>query len=102
MSQTIREYHTSQQSVPEILAKDQKGFVPFISSAPGFCEYTCIDAGNGVVTSTSLFANRADGEKFNTLATTWVNENLSSLLPTQPRVTVGEVSIHATGKVLAS
>jgi hypothetical protein len=102
MYQTIREYQTNPQSVVEILAQDEKSFVPFISDAPGFREYTCIDAGNGVVTSTSLFANRDDGEKFNTLAMNWVNDHLHTLLPTTPRVISGEVRTHVTGKVLAS
>jgi hypothetical protein len=102
MYQTIREYQTNPQSVAEILAQDEKSFVPFISNAPGFREYTCIDAGNGVVISTSLFASREDGEKFNTQALNWVHEHLGSLLPTTPRVTSGEVRIHVTGKVLAS
>ncbi len=102
MYQTIREYQTNQHSVAEILLQDEKDFVPLISKAPGFREYTCSENGNGVVTSTSLFANRSDGEKFNTLATNWVNEHLSTLLPTAPRVIVGEVRTHATGKVLAS
>lgn len=62
MYQTIREYQTNQHSVAEILAQDEKGFVPLISNATGFREYTRIDSGNGVVTSTSVFANRADGE----------------------------------------
>ena len=102
MYQTIREYQTDQKSVAEILATVEKSFVPFISNAPGFREYTCIDAGNGVITSTSLFASRADGEKFNSQAKTWVNEHLGSFLPTAPRVMSGEVRSHATGKVLAS
>ncbi len=102
MYQTIREYQTSPQSVVEILTKDENSFVPFISNAPGFRAYTCIDAGNGVVTSTSLFESRSDGDKFNTLAINWVNEHLGSLLPTAPRVTSGEVRSHAMGKVLAS
>ena len=102
MYQTIREYQTSPKSVDEILQVVEKSFVPFISKAPGFREYTCIDAGNGVVTSTSLFANRSDGEKFNTLAMNWVYENLGTLLPTPPRVISGDVRAHATGKVLAS
>jgi hypothetical protein len=102
MYQTIREYQTQPSSVSEILATVEKSFVPFISNAQGFREYTCIDAGNGVVVSTSLFANRSDGEKFNTLAMNWVNEHLGSHLPTAPRVISGEVRSHATGKVLAS
>ncbi|HLJ69212.1 MAG TPA: hypothetical protein VKX16_17800 [Chloroflexota bacterium] len=102
MYQTIREYQTSPQNVNEILAKVEKSFVPYISDASGFREYWCIDSGNGVVTTTSLFTNRADGDKFNTLAMNWVHEHLGSLLPTAPKVISGEVRIHATGKVLAS
>jgi hypothetical protein len=100
--QTIREYKTNPQSVGEVLAKDEKSFVPFIKDAPGFREYSCIDAGNGTITSTSTFANQADGDKFNTLAVNWVHDNLSSLLPTAPRVSSGEVRTHVTGHVLAS
>ena|SRR5579859_3064987 len=102
MYQTIREYQTSPQSVHEILTQVEKNFLPLISNANGFREYTFIDCGNGVVTSTSLFANRPDGEQFNTIAKNWVNEHLGSLLPTAPRVTSGEVKAHATGKVLVS
>ena len=102
MYQTIREYKVDQGSVAEIMATVEKSFVPYISNAQGFREYTFIDAGNGAVVSTSIFANRADGEKFNALAKTWVNEHLGSLVPTPPRVLSGEVSSHATGKVLAS
>jgi hypothetical protein len=102
MYQTIREYQTNQQSIAEIFAKDEQSFVPLVSNAPGFREYTCIDSGNGVITSTSLFANRADGETFNKLTTNWVKEHLGSLLPTAPKVISGEVRTHVTGKVLAS
>jgi hypothetical protein len=102
MYQTIREYQTSPQSIDEIMLKDEKSFVPFISNAPGFQEYTCIAGGNGTVTSVSLFENRIDGEKFNSLAKNWVQEHLGSLLPTAPRVSGGEVRTHVTGKVLAS
>src|SRR5579859_8252058 len=102
MYQTIREYKTNSQSVGEILTKDEESFVPFIKDAPGFREYTCIDTGNGTVTSISTFANRADGEKFNALALNWVQQNLSSLLPTAPHVSSGDVRIHVTGLVLAS
>ena len=99
---TIREYQTDASSVPEILATVEKSFVPFISNAQGFREYNCIDAGNGVITTTSLFANRSDGETFNVLAKSWVNEHLGSFLPTAPKVIAGEVRSHAMGKMLAS
>ncbi|GAC1511046.1 MAG: hypothetical protein NVS2B16_11930 [Chloroflexota bacterium] len=99
---TIREYQTNPTSVNEILTQDEKSFVPFISHAKGFRDYYCIDSGNGVLTSLSLFDNRVDGESFNQVAIDWVKSNLGSLLPTTPKVTSGEVRSHATGKVLAS
>lgn len=99
---TIREYQTNPQSTDEILRQDEKSFVPLISHAAGFRDYYCIDGGNGTLTSVSLFENRADGEKFNAIAMNWVHEHLGSLLPTTPKVTSGEVRIHATGKVLVS
>lgn len=102
MYQTIREYQVDKSAVTEILSRDEKTFVPFISNAPGFREYTCTDTGNGVVTSTSVFASRSEGDMFNTQAGNWVKQNLGSLIPGAPRVTSGEIRVHATGKVLAS
>ncbi|GAC1322804.1 MAG: hypothetical protein NVSMB22_09910 [Chloroflexota bacterium] len=102
MYQTIREYQINQQSVAEVLTKDEKSFVPLISNAPGFRDYYCIDSGNGTLTSTSLFENRADGENFNPIAMHWVQQQLGSLVPMAPRVISGEVRTHATAKVPAS
>ncbi len=99
---TLREYQTNPQSVAEILRQDEKGFVPFITNAAGFRDYYCIDGGNGTLTSVSLFENRSDGETFNKVAMNWVQEHLGSLLPAEPKVTSGEVRIHATAAVLVS
>jgi hypothetical protein len=56
-------------------------------------------SGNGQLTSTSLFANRSDGDQFNKLAIEWVQQNLKTLMPNSPKVISGEVRIHCTGKV---
>jgi hypothetical protein len=102
MYQTIREYQTDKNSVAEILTEVEKSFVSLVSNAQGFREYTIIDAGNGVIVSNSLFANRSDGDAFNTQASKWVNEHLSHLALTPPKVMSGEVRSHVTGTVLAS
>ena len=102
MHLTVREYKTAPGSVDEILKQDEKSFVPFISNAAGFRDYYCVDSGNGVLTSVSLFENRSYGESFNTLAMNWIREHFNSLLPTSPTVISGEVRVHATEKVLAS
>ena len=99
---TIREYQTDPTYVNEILLQDEKRFVPFISQAKGFRDYYCIDSGNGVLTSLSLFDTRGNGESFNQVALDWVQQNLGSLLPTTPKVMAGDVRNHATGKVAAS
>jgi ribosomal protein L11 methylase PrmA len=99
---TIREYQTDPKSIDEIKRQVETNFVPLISNAPGFRDYYFIDSGNGTFASVSLFANRSDGEQFNTVAMNWVREHIGSLAPTAPKVVRGEVSTHATGKVLAS
>ena len=50
--------------------------------------------------SVSLFENRSDGENFNQVGMDWVQKNLGSLLPSKPKVTAGEVRIHATAAAL--
>jgi len=59
-----------------------------------------IDGGNGTFATVSLFANRSDGESFNQVGMDWVQKNLGSLLPSKPKVTSGEVRIHATAAAL--
>jgi hypothetical protein len=49
-------------------------------------DYYFIDSGNGTFASVSLFANRSDGEQFNTVAMNWVREHIGSLAPTAPKV----------------
>ena len=97
---TIREYQTNPQSIDEILRQDEQHFVPLITRAPGFRDYYCIDGGNGTLTSVSLFASRFEGEEFNKVGMDWVQKNLGSLLPATPKVTSGEVRIHATAAAL--
>ena len=40
---TIRQYQTEQRFIREILRQDRLSFVPAITKASGFREYTCID-----------------------------------------------------------
>lgn len=67
------------------------GFVPLISDIPGFIAYFWVDAGNGVMFSTSVFRDRAGAEQSNVTARDWVRENLAPLLPNPPQITAGPV-----------
>ncbi|MEU8075254.1 hypothetical protein AB0B31_07365 [Catellatospora citrea] len=72
----------------------QEGFVPIISAVPGIVAYFWVDAGNGVMLSTSVFESRDGAEESNRRAADWVKENLASLLPNPPQITAGEVVAH--------
>ncbi|MFK0221222.1 hypothetical protein ACIQWN_23905 [Streptomyces vinaceus] len=53
--------------------------------------YYWVDAGGGVMLSTSVFEDRAGAEVSVTRAADFVRDNLASLLPEPPQVTSGQV-----------
>ena len=69
-------------------------FLPIISTIPGFVAYYWVDAGGGVMISTSVFQDKAGAEESTRKAATVVRESLASLLPNPPQVTAGEVVAH--------
>ncbi|MEV4012572.1 hypothetical protein AB0J35_18895 [Nonomuraea angiospora] len=68
-----------------------EGFVPLIRPIPGFVAYYWVDAGDGVMLSTSVFEDQAGAEESTERAADFVREHLVSLLPNPPQVTAGEV-----------
>ncbi|WP_235454882.1 hypothetical protein [Streptomyces olivochromogenes] len=62
---------------------------------PGFVAYYWVDAGDGVMVSTSVFEDRAGAEASVARATDFVREQLASLLPNPPEVMAGEVVASA-------
>lgn len=68
-----------------------EGFVPLLRQVPGFVAYYWVDAGGGVMVSTSVFEDRAGAEASIKRAADFVRDNLASLLPEPPQVTAGEV-----------
>ena len=62
-------------------------FVPLISKVPGFVAYYWVDAGGGVMISTSVFQDQFGAEESNKRAADFVRENLASLLPMRPQIT---------------
>ena len=71
-----------------------EGFVPLISKVPGFVAYYWVDAGGGVMISTSVFQDQSGEEESNKLAADYVGEKMASLLPKPPQITAGEVIAH--------
>ena len=71
-----------------------EGFVPLISQMPGFVAYYWVDAGGGVMISTSVFQDQSGAQESNKRAADWVRQNLAALLPNPPQITAGEVVAH--------
>ena len=68
-----------------------EGFVPIISEMPGFVAYYFVDAGDGVMVSTSVFEHKDAEEQSNFVAGEFVAEYLAPLMPNPPQITAGEV-----------
>jgi hypothetical protein len=69
-----------------------EGFVPLISQLPGFIAYYWVDAGGGVMVSTSVFQDQATAQESNRKAADWIRQNnLAKLYPNPPQTTAGEV-----------
>lgn len=93
MYATVRRYE-GVANPSEAGKRVNEGFVPILKQVPGFLAYYWIDAGNGVMVSTSVFETQEGAEESNSKAKEWVAENLSSLLPNPPQITAGDVVAH--------
>ena len=69
----------------------EEGFIPIISEMPGFVAYYLVDAGDGVIVSTSVFEHKDAEEQSTFRAGEFVQEHLLPLVPNPPQITAGEV-----------
>ncbi len=86
----VRRYEgvTDPQKVGQVA---QEGFVPIISEMPGFVAWYLVDAGDGVMVSTSVFEHKDAEEQSTYRAGEFIGEHLAPLMPNPPQVTAGEV-----------
>jgi len=89
----VRRYEgvSDPQRVAQLVEED---FLPIISEMPGFVAYYCVDAGDGVMVSTSVFEHKDAEEQSTFRAGEFVVKDLGSLAPNPPQVTAGEVVAH--------
>src|SRR5918994_1332463 len=73
------------------------GVLSIISEMPGFVACYWIDAGDGVVVSTSVFEHKDAEEESTFRAGEFVQEHLAAFYPNPPQVTAGEVEAAKTG-----
>jgi hypothetical protein len=93
MYATVRRYQ-GVTNAGEAGRKVAEDLVPVISQVKGFVAYYWIDAGGGVMVSTSVYQDKADAEESNKKAADWVGKNLARQLPSPPQITAGEVVAH--------
>ena len=91
MYATVRRYEGVTNS-REAGQRVNESFVPLISQLPGFVAYYWVDAGGGVMISTSVFQDQASEEESNRKAAEWVwTNNMAEVMPNPPHITAGEV-----------
>jgi len=93
MYATVRRYEgIDKVRSEEITRKVGDSLLPALSKLPGFGGYYLIDAGDGVLTSVSVFENASQAHESTRVAARWVREQkLEAALPTTPTITAGPV-----------
>ena len=91
MYATVRRYEGI-TNPREAARRVDESFVPLLSQLPGFVAYYWVDAGGGVMISTSVFQDQASAQESNRKATDWIRQNnLAGLYPNAPQITAGQV-----------
>jgi heme-degrading monooxygenase HmoA len=92
----MRRYHGVVGSVTDMASQVERGFLPIVSTVPGFASYSLIDAGDGTVVTLSAFRDRTGADASTQKAAGWIKENMAKLLPNAPEVTRAEIRVSAT------
>ncbi|EEF62060.1 hypothetical protein [Pedosphaera parvula] len=89
MFATIRRYQTVSPAKITPLIND--GLIPLISEIKGFEGYYCLDLGDGMMSSVTLFDTREAAEQCNQMVVEWGLKNTESLLTKKFEPFIGEV-----------
>src|SRR2546423_8184582 len=97
MYTAIRHYVIKPGTEGEIASRAEQGFIPIISSVPGFVSYHMVDTGNNSMTTISVFDTQQGADESITKAAGWIKDNLADLLPEPPMVMKGQVLAGKVG-----
>ena len=97
MQATIRRYEgVDAARTDELVERVNETLVPQLRELPGFSGYYLIDAGNGVISSVSLFETSEQAEESTKLVAEWIaDENFDTAIPNAPKITSGKVVAHS-------
>ncbi len=104
MHATIRRYDGVDQSrTRELTQKAKESLAPRLSELAGFNGYYLVDAGDGVVSSVSVFDTAEHADASNSVAADWVREEkFEQAMPNAPKVTSGEVVVNHTADAVTA
>ena len=77
----------------EVVRQVEEHFLPILSQMPGFVAYYAVDAGEGVMVSTTVFEHQAAEEESSWRAGQFVAEHIAPLSPNPPQITAGDVVV---------
>jgi len=99
MHATIRRYEgVDTARTSELAGKVTETLVPRLRDLPGFAGYYLIEAGNGVLTSLSLFETPDQADESSTIVSKWISdENFTAAVPNAPKITIGKVVAQSNG-----
>ena len=97
MHATIRRYDgVDSARTNEIVGGVNETLVPQLRELAGFSGYYLVEAGNGVLSSLSLFETREQADESTKLVAKWIgDENFGEAIPNAPKITSGKVVAHA-------
>jgi hypothetical protein len=91
---TVRRWKYDPKRKKDIVEKLEGGFLPIITCALGFVDYTVFTDDSDYICSVSTFTTRAGMEEANATATEWAKEHLIPLLQGNPEVLQGETLLE--------
>ncbi len=103
MHATIRRYDgVDQNRTVELTSKVNETLLPKLSKLPGFKGYYLIEAGDGVFSSLNLFETPEQGMESSKFVASWIrDENLSAIVPNEPKITTGKIVAKSNGGAVA-
>ena len=88
----IRRLKVKPGLIDEAVQRIENGFVPIISSVPGFVEYVGVQVGEDVALTISLFETQEQVEESTRRAAEWIKQNMAPFAAGPHEiVAVGEV-----------
>ena len=97
MHATIRRYEgVDLTRTDELVSNVNETLLPQLRELAGFSGYYLLDAGNGVLSSVSLFQSSEQADESANLVAKWISdENFNTAIPNPPKITSGEIVAHS-------